>query len=120
MLCVQVLLHAGPAGMKVAKIVETAQALGLVAADWVKADNKNSRSSQISNAIRNTDVFVHVGDHRYAIATFPGIEPVPLKTNSGVRDSNTCWPSQSDFACGSSKHHAMMLSFIDVDYPKCL
>ena len=82
--CAQVLLHAGPAGMKVAKIVETAQALGLVPADWVKADNKNSRSSQISNAIRNTDVFVHVGDHRYAIATFPGIEPVPLKTNPGV------------------------------------
>ena len=73
--------------MKVAKIVETAQALSLVAPDWLKPDNKNSRSSQISNAIRNTDVFVHVGDHRYALAVFPGVEAVPLKTTSGVCDT---------------------------------
>ena len=85
MLCVQVLLHAGPAGMNVAKIVETAEVLGLVPAVWLKADKKKSRNSQIGEAIRRTDVFVHVGDHRYAIATFPGIEPVPLPKNSDLR-----------------------------------
>ena len=77
----QVLLHAGPVGLKVANMVQAAKAMGLVASDWVS--NKNSRSSQISNAIRNTDVFTHVGDHRYAIAGFPGVQHVPLKPQQG-------------------------------------
>lgn len=78
----QVLLHAGPVGLKVSKVVEAAKAMGLVASDWVS--NKNSRSSQISNAIRNTDMFTHVGDHRYAIAAFPGVQHVPLKPQQGT------------------------------------
>ena len=73
----QVLLYAGPAGLKVAKVAEAAKAMGLVASDWDV--NKSSRASQISNAIRHTDSFTHVGDHRYAIATFPGVQHVPLK-----------------------------------------
>ena len=79
---VQVLLRAGPAGLKVAKVAESAKDMGLVPSDWVS--NKNSRSSQISNAIRNTDVFVHVGDHRYAIASFPTVQMVPLKSFPGM------------------------------------
>jgi len=78
----QVLLHAGPVGLKVSKVVEAAKAMGLVASDWVS--NKNSRSSQISNAIRNTDMFTHAGDHRYAIAAFPGVQHVPLKPQQGT------------------------------------
>lgn len=72
----QVLLYAGPAGLKVAKIVEKAVSFGLVAPDWVQ--NKNSRSSQVSNGIRNTDLFVHIGEHHYAIAALPGVKEVPL------------------------------------------
>lgn len=78
----QVLLHAGPVGLKVSSVVQAAKAMGLVASDWVS--NKNSRSSQISNAIRNTDMFTHVGDHRYAIAGFPGVQHVPLKPQQGT------------------------------------
>ncbi len=76
------LLHAGPEGLKVSKVAESAKAMGLVASDWVS--NRNSRSSQISNAIRNTDMFTHVGDHRYAIAAFPGAQHVPLKPTQGT------------------------------------
>ncbi|DBA95241.1 TPA: hypothetical protein ACH3X3_013138 [Trebouxia sp. C0006] len=82
----KVLLHAGPVGLKVSKVVEAAKAMGLVASDWVS--NKNSRSSQISNAIRNTDMFTHVGDHRYAIAAFPGVQHVPLKPQQGKKSGD--------------------------------
>ncbi|KAA6423337.1 MAG: hypothetical protein FRX49_06789 [Trebouxia sp. A1-2] len=82
----KVLLHAGPVGLKVSKVVEAAKAMGLVASDWVS--NKNSRSSQISNAIRNTDMFTHVGDHRYAIAGFPGVQHVPLKPQQGKKSGD--------------------------------
>ncbi|KAL0026237.1 hypothetical protein WJX77_004600 [Trebouxia sp. C0004] len=79
----KVLLHAGPVGLKVSSVVQAAKAMGLVASDWVS--NKSSRSSQISNAIRHTDIFTHVGDHRYAIAGFPGVQHVPLKPQQGKR-----------------------------------
>ena len=77
----QVLLHAGPKGLKVAQILDAVCSLGLVAEGW--ADNRASRASQISNAMRNTPLFVHVGDHKYAIAAFPGVHLVPLKSAPG-------------------------------------
>ena len=69
-------------------MVDRAKDMGLVAADWVTGENRNSRSSQISNAIRHSDLFTHVGDHKYAIAKFPGVESVPLKAPQGKWTSN--------------------------------
>lgn len=78
----QVLLRAGPKGLKVAQILDAACNLGLKPEGW--ADNRASRASQISNAMRNTPLFVHVGDHKYAIATFPGVQLVSLKPAPGT------------------------------------
>lgn len=78
---VQVLLRAGPQGLKVAQILDAACNMGLVRENW--ADNRASRASQISNAMRNTKLFVHVGDHRYAISKFPGVQLIPLKPAPG-------------------------------------
>ena len=78
---VQVLLRAGPPGLKVAQIMDAACTMKLVAPDW--AANRQSRTSQISNAMRNATLFEHVGNHKYAIATFPGVHPVPLKPSQG-------------------------------------
>ncbi|KAL3146375.1 hypothetical protein ABBQ32_003061 [Trebouxia sp. C0010 RCD-2024] len=77
----KVLLRAGPKGLKVAQILDAACSLRLVEEGW--ASNRASRASQISNAMRNTPLFVHVGDHKYAIAAFPGVQLVPLKSASG-------------------------------------
>ncbi|KAL3156973.1 hypothetical protein ABBQ38_001230 [Trebouxia sp. C0009 RCD-2024] len=77
----KVLLRAGPKGLKVAQILDAACDLRLVEEGW--ASNRASRASQISNAMRNTPLFVHVGDHKYAIATFPGVQLVPLKSAPG-------------------------------------
>ena len=78
---VQILLRAGPQGLKVAQILDAACNMGLVPGHW--ANNRASRASQISNAMRNTKLFVHVGDHRYAISKFPGVQLIPLKPAPG-------------------------------------
>ena len=85
--CLQVLLRAGPHGLKVAQILDAACNMSLVAPDW--ASNRQSRASQISNAMRNTHLFVHVGDHKYAIANFPGVQHVPLKTSQGIAEPSS-------------------------------
>ena len=79
---VQVLLRAGPQGLKVAQILDAACNMGLVKENW--AENRASRASQISNAMRSTKLFVHVGDHRYAISRFPGVQLIPLKPAPGT------------------------------------
>ena len=76
--------------MKKAHIVDKAKDMGLVAADWVTEENRNSRSSQVSNAIRHSDLFTHVGDHKYAIASFPGVQPIPLKIPQGTQGTVLC------------------------------
>ena len=81
MCVVQILLRAGPQGLRVAQILDAACNMGVVKENW--AENRASRASQISNAMRNTKLFVHVGDHRYAIARFPGVQLIPLKPAPG-------------------------------------
>ena len=82
--CLQVLLHAGPEGLTGTNIAERAQSLSLVASDWVTLENKDIRSSQISNIVRTMDIFVHVGRHRYALAALSGVTAVPVRPTSGM------------------------------------
>lgn len=67
-LALQVLMHAGRTGFRVAEIVEKAADVGV--ADWRGEKNKRS---YISSVVSKEACFINVGGYRYALRAFPGV-----------------------------------------------
>ena len=78
------LLHAGPLGLKVVRVLEVAHLLGLAPDKWGRLEDRKARHRQIcqiSHVLRSTDVFVRLGSQTYAIAVLPAAEAT-TKTKS--------------------------------------
>ena len=120
--CGQVLLHVGPDGVKVARVLELAHLLGLASEKWGSPEDRKARHRQIcqiSHVLRSTAVFVRLGSRNYAIAALPAAEATTKATSVQGRHGNSVLRFQHVLSMRDRNEHLVQSLFCHRDHTRC-